>query len=473
MQQSDSKRTINLPSSSATLIVGVGSFVGYVLANRLHVLGRPVMRVEEYVSMEMKPTREKWFYISSLHKENQSVSFVDLSNKRTVQRLLYTNPSLRTLVYVVSVPNLDTSNHGLRGPPNFSFVVSNFIHLLHAVLCSKEESVGALRVLLVLPASDWKQDSKIKIELMELFKLVLLSYRSTFGINANVIQITNCPSGKGCDSVDDIISLMDSTSTNSAPVKTLSLFLSSPRAIRGVENIIFSTYITKRKFKRPHSANHFQYLKGFFMTAMKHNAKMLIVHDEITPKFQSNIISYYGNIQFIQYTGDYHHRTINDGRFYIMFDYMLRHPEINQILLQDLRDGIFLEDPFKVMETMGNYFYVGTDIPFKPRILKHYKGCESTLLQRYGNQRLYPMLNAGTLGGTWETVLSFLVLLLRSFEEVFPPDKNCNMDAVDFVSHKYLYDSIFSGYPFQGVMEVELASPLGMAVRHKETMYDK
>ncbi len=54
--------------------------------------------------------------------------------------------------------------------------------------------------------------------------------------------------------------------------------------------------------------------------------------------------------------------------------------------------------------------------------------------------------NAGILGGTRETVLGALSMIV-SYLDITPQDSNCNMPALNFALHRHFFNDVFTGFP--------------------------
>ena len=460
----------------SNLIIGAGNFLGYHVARQLHRKQLDVVLVEDYVGIELDNSKQKWFYIDKLRKEKMPVKFYDLdSEKQFSDLLMYQKKPVGTVIYIVSASYQNVHLHDFYGVPNYSKHLASLTFLLDTMLANKDFKDTKLILML-----DMKGDETLQKQAVEVFSLILLSYQKSYNCLDIAIVEVNTQSNRNCWPFKHFLNflLIKSESTN-APSCVMLNPHETPRANKGkalhkLNNVLFSTYLTHdRKFFRFYRNDSFQFLKGFFMTAKKQNLKIVLYHDEASLHFQRKLRNYYGGIEFIHYSGNYDNRSINDARFYIMYEYLLDHPEIDGIVLQDLRDGVFYEDPFKVMGLLGDYFFNGVDYPFDRKRRKGYKRCEGKFGVEYGDiPRLYPFLNAGTIGGTRHMVLGFLTLAVHFFEKLMPASHNCNMDLIDFVAHRYMYDTLFTGYPFQCSLGIDLASPPGTAIRHKCTKYD-
>ncbi len=239
-------------------------------------------------------------------------------------------------------------------------------------------------------------------------------------------------------------------------------------------SVIASTVFTagtNSKYKN----GSFSFMRGFYMTAAKLNLDMLIFYDEIAPDFQSKLQNVHSQIDFVKVKRPVD-RSPNDGRSYVLYDYLLEHPEINWFVLQDIRDGTFHADPFKVMSVIGDVLYVGLDKSFYVCVYEHrwmhdvlYPQCFSDELKK-DEVKYHPFFNAGTIGGTRDVMLTFLTRLTQYLDKS-PHRRNCDMAAVSVVVHKYFHKYTFSGYPFQAYFMTGVSIPRGLAIRHKDTGY--
>ena len=252
-------------------------------------------------------------------------------------------------------------------------------------------------------------------------------------------------------------------------ISEYSTFLQLPK-----KNVIMSTYFTISK-NVPNKSyyilpNLFQFFEAWFLTGKQFGVHFVIFHDSLNEQFQNNLIKLYpGHVEFVK-VNSLHGRSTNDARFYEEYAYLLSHPEINKVLLTDCRDVIFLKDPFKVMDVIGDYLYMGIDKPFDHSLRRSWAGnrilkpCHRSEINSDAANR-YPFHNAGVMGGTRH---AYLTLLIHYFDRA-PHNRNCNMGTTGLVTEKHLNNDYFSGYPFQAVSELSLAIPQGLAVRHKRT----
>ena len=271
---------------------------------------------------------------------------------------------------------------------------------------------------------------------------------------------------------------IDMITTNPDNIKTqkwiseYSTFLQLPK-----KNVIMLTYFTISK-NVPNKSyyilpNLFQFFEAWFLTGKQFGVHFVIFQDSLNEQFQNNLIELYpGHVEFVK-VNSLNGRSTNDARFYEEYDYLLSHPEINKVLLTDCRDVIFLKDPFKVRDVIGDYLYMGMDKPFDHSLRRSWAGnrilkpCHQSEINSDAANR-YPFRNAGVMGGTRHVMLAYLTLLIHYFDRA-PHNRNCNMGTTGLVTEKHFSNDYFSGYLFQAVSELSLAIPQGLAVRHKRT----
>ncbi len=422
----------------------------YDLASWLKSLQNPIAILDSHLEKSSKRKQ----LIDETFKDN----FIFSLNPTTLSK-----SNITTVIYLndKATPTVTDSS--------FERILKDFMEILD-VLKSTTDGLEIQLLFLSITAT-----GPIHEAATELFSLLLHSWHSSYDLRVKMVQLDESFKNCTCGSFDQIMSFVKYNAEDNLHVYPIACEKKEKAVqIDEEKRVLFSTYFTHNKqFVRPYRENSFQFVKGFVVTAKKYNAHIVLYYDQIDPSYKKRLLTFYPNIEFIQYIGNFYSRTINDARFFIMYDYLKKHPEIDRIILQDLRDGVYLTDPFEVMELAGDYLYVGKDISFRREFCAPgYDLCEKKHKYLFTHPRPYPMLNAGTLGGTRHMVIGFLEELIKSFNEIFPVHVDCNMDVVDYVTHKLFKDVMYTGYPFQGYMQIGLASPPGIAIRHKRTKYD-
>ena len=214
--------------------------------------------------------------------------------------------------------------------------------------------------------------------------------------------------------------------------------------------------------------DHVTYIKRWYRSAMYFNLNALLIHNTIPESIQTRLKSVYKHIEFLK-AEDYHHKFATDARFYILYDYLLTRPEIRFFITTDVRDVKFLNDPFKVIAGIGSqYLYVGYD---HEKLLKEGQFDIDQLKHCYPNYKytketlqLAGFFNCGALGGNREvmlTLLSRMMLLLDTTKH-----NVCDMVTVSIVAHVYMYDLVFTLYPFNNGFRNRAPGPHGLAIKH-------
>ena len=214
--------------------------------------------------------------------------------------------------------------------------------------------------------------------------------------------------------------------------------------------------------------DHVTYIKRWYRSAMYFNLSALLIHNTIPESIQTRLKSVYKHIEFLK-AEDYHHKFATDARYYILYDYLLTRPEIRFVITTDVKDVKFLNDPFKVIAGIGSqYLYIGYDHdemlkegPFDVDQLKHcypnYKYTKETL-------QVTGYLNCGALGGNREVMLTMLSRMMLLFDTT--KHNVCDMVTVSIVAHLYMYDLVFTLYPFNNGFRNGAPGPHGLAIKH-------
>ena len=242
------------------------------------------------------------------------------------------------------------------------------------------------------------------------------------------------------------------------------------------EGVVLTTYITSARnpqFSGTRFVNNkFRFISRFITSCKKFGLRIVIMHDKLDPTFQANVKNYYDKIEFIQIKVK--GRTPNDIRFFRFWDYILAHPEYKRVIMSDVRDVTPLTHPFNVMAAVGDYFFVGLDVPFYLSGNSHLyvekisKSCLGKALTASEPMELHGLYNAGVIGGSHHTILAVMHMLLKHLKKT-GRSKNCNMSLLNYVPHRYYFEWTFTGYPFQSAFKIGLPGPFGMAMKHKTT----
>ena len=242
-------------------------------------------------------------------------------------------------------------------------------------------------------------------------------------------------------------------------------------------DVVFTTYFTKSRnamysYKTKEKSG--MYMKQWFASAIRFGLRLVIFHDNLDDATMARIKKVHSTTEFVK-VSDMKGRTTNDYRFYLYNDYLKKHPEVRYAVATDMRDVKFFADPFKQMEVIGDYVYIGMDVSFYLSGWDHswLSGVIRQCHKKDANTdavKFHPFFNAGVLGGTRHVLLAILYQLTRYFDHS-PHHMNCNMGTMTVVGHKHFNDRFYTGYPIQSAFKLgmEGSMPQGQAIKHKDT----
>ena len=168
-------------------------------------------------------------------------------------------------------------------------------------------------------------------------------------------------------------------------------------------------------------------------------------------------------------------RIAHDQRIYLLYDYLLDNPDIEYLVTTDIRDVAFYADPFKAMKEIGDYIYIGYDVPYYSASLKNIRWIRGMLTICYPKLKdpekeevlnLYGLFNSGTLGGSRHVLLSLLSRMVLYLDTASLKGV-CDMVTTNVVLHLHEYNHVYAGYPFSGSFLTGVAGQQGVTVWHK------
>lgn len=281
---------------------------------------------------------------------------------------------------------------------------------------------------------------------------------STFILNIVISQKTHCVV---YDIEDCTVNNMTGKGGNRRYLEYLTL---------QTKNVVMTTYFTSQKnpqYKVEFMNNNYYFMENWFKSAYKLNLHMVVFHDELSEGFIRNITKGCPFIEFVKvYSFDGY--TPNDKRYFLYYDYILSNKDVRYALMTDLRDIRLLNDPFEMMERIGDFVYLGIDTPFHEtsatsKVRKALRNCFSfyprSILGLYGNH------NPGVIAGKRGTILSALSKYMAFIR--MSTRKNCNTPAASYLFHTSFYDELFTGWPLQMGFMTNQPHPPGLTVLHK------
>ena len=462
--------------SNKIIVIGAISHPGFIVTSSLlHLttkLDLAILEDESSVGFDSGT----WSNRDKLRAIGITPSIVDIGNPGVLQAHLKWLQA-GTIVYIPSLLFNAIHTNSIFDVKHVTDVLKKFTNLLEIV---KIHHGNRVKVVCFMPSGDLQ--SNRHSTMIKLFSMIATTYNNRNDIDVRLVMFstTLCnfsnPHDLSCCSETDVMkTVLNDTHKNTNLICTgQPVLVNETTASMSSHSVVASTIFTagtNSKYKN----GSFDFMRGFYMTAAKQNLDMLIFHDDISLDFQNKLKNLHGQIDFVKVKTP-PNRSPNDGRFYVLYDCLLEHPEINWFVLQDIRDGTFHADPFKVMSVIGDVLYVGMDKSFHTSAYE-YHWLNATLYsqcfpreKRKDEIKYHPFFNAGTIGGTRDVMLTFLTRLTKHFDKS-PHKYNCNMAAVSVVAHKYFHNHTFSGYPFQAYFVSVIGIPRGLAVRHKDTGY--
>lgn len=465
---------------------GASGFIGSKIVSEAHSSQFKVVAVED--TMNRYINRYTWYRWDRLMEHSFAPRYINTSSNSELSTVLDESGS----GVIVFVPSLifDGVSNKSRLPLaliDVSTILNNFVSLLDLVATKYSDK---FHVMLISVSNE--VGLSIQKAWLTAFEVSLSSYQGMYELQSSIIR-TNGLYGSWqdpliqdgslkCQSVDRFVEHVVKVSKTVDPC-TVQEYVNCTDGGHDIydyrgeapggtgRNVIMSTYFTKKENSMYSIApNKFYFLKQWFLSARKVGAFIVIIHDELSEKFQNDIKSFYSSVDFVK-TDSLEGWSSNDGRFYIEYDYILKHPEIDRVLMTDLRDVKFFADPFKVMDVIGDYIYVGIDVTY---LLYSYeldwiRGIFDVCSKHedHSFMELHPFLNAGALGGTRHAMLSYLTQINRYLKTT--PKFNCNMAAINFVTNKFYHKWSYAGYPLQQGFKMGIAPSQGLAVKHKDT----
>ena len=239
---------------------------------------------------------------------------------------------------------------------------------------------------------------------------------------------------------------------------------------------IFTTYFTSMvdpQRGRGRKPDQFQYMRNWYESVNLLGLRAVVFHDNLSPQFVHKLTN--ENVSFIR-VSSLRNRSTNDARFYLYLSYLQTHPEVRRVFLTDISDVVFQRNPFELVDLLGDWLYIGTDINYFPdldsmpwmatRLIK----CFGKWSVKQGSVRrvlkMRTVFNAGVIGGQRAKMLAALQHITQTLDHT-PHEHNCNMPAVNYAIHLHFHDVVFTGFPLTSHFLQHQVSPKGVYIIHK------
>ena len=487
---------------SSFVVIGGMSFHGAKIANYLHNMNFDITVIEDAVNIEPDPL--KWYRWTQLPMKNQDKIFIDFSlgTDKLRTKLQAINPDV-----ILYVPTAMTDLNSVQGDPVKMYQLgSATVGHFQKILSIISELPSIQRKVILLSTMDNQETNLIYKTWMSNLEQLIYFYGEGQLVNTTSVLIKanrvfgpwkeTSKSSIHCWYIDSIAQLVLYISNHRHESSFLIINLAN-KCERDIEKGIAATdmwmnnyELNLKKQKRnviaggvlvvqsevhwSHiaSSNDLKYLRGFILTAMNHKPDdIVIIHN----CYSDNSISKYKNAcpscHFVKYS-PVNERVAHDQRFYMIYDYLLNNPDIGNLVTTDVRDVVFRNDPFKVMATIGDYFYTSYDLPYAqyvgkfPWMARMFKKCYRGFKNKEEILNLYGIFNSGVMGGSRHVMLSLFSRILL-YLDTASLSGICDMTTANFVYHFNYYDRIYSGYPFSGSYFIGICQQQGAATMHK------
>ena len=512
------------------LVVGALHFLGAGLVSHLASIRTKVMAVADYNDIIHDRHGLMWYRDAMLQDQHGVyVHLADLTNQTQVEHILRLEGNFSKVVYVP--PGLDITVADLSKPGGERYwdadeLLADALTQLVTILEVLQRKSPCTQVLLATRSRKVEEEAVSSrdsplMAWMETLELVLSTYHNLYGTSVSVFRVHGvygpgspvvlqqhlCGGLKvqdwyGCfwyiDRVVELLvkamkldkecqlvelgvrehmedrkdGLLKSWQWVKSYVKSI-----NTRKSDGENDIIFTSYFTSSEDpqrKERKSSNSFRYMENFYWSLKEMKMKAIIFHDGLDQSFQDRVHSHYPNATFFK-VDSLHGRSTNDARFYAYYEYLRKHSNMTKVILTDMADVVFQRNPFQLMSVLGDLLYVGSDddtfpnVQSMPWIKEGVDNCFSVQERdKLGHlMEMEVIYNAGIIGGSRETLLSALMMIV-SYLDKANPEMNCNTPVLNHVVHKHFFGGeVFEGFPLNSQFRRRQVGPRGVYIIHK------
>ena len=464
------------------LIIGASNFIGWAFARELRKLDVNIKTTPTEDDTHIFSDSLSWYRWERLIAEGHAPMFVNFSDYSETRKFL-SGQTPSVIFYSLSLIIEKPSRVSLT-VSKISSTFKSFLTLLQVI---KDHHPSTLVVILSL---DQKWNRWIKT-----FELTLSSYNRLYGINIAIVRISNVyghfPSEKlgsfkkacAVDSLSTIIFKAITKQSNGCGFYDMSECPHNPQQYwtedktdyqnylkKQTKDVVMTTYFTTQKnpqYKVEFMNNNFYFMENWFISIHKLGLHMVLFHDDLSNQFVQKFERNYPAIEFVK-VDTFDSYTPNDRRYFLYYDYLLTNKDIRYALMTDLRDIKILNNPFKMMDIVGDYVYLGIDNPFHDTsVSSKVVGILDRCYAYYpkGILGLYGNMNPGVLGGKRGIILAALNRLTHFIQE--SSKLNCNTAAASYLFHTLYYESVLTGWPLQVGFMTNQPHPPGLCVLHK------
>ena len=474
-QTSNNNTSPRLAVASPVLFVGATSCLGYNLLDMLH---EPVTinLVEDLGTVSSVGYR--WAEVNN--KFSLQPKWLDMSDVQVMDKhIKVTRP--KTILYTPFNTLYSDPSTTLKYRDKVVHNLKTFVALLELVQSNFPD------ISIIVPMT--KADHPIQQAWLKQFEVTVSTYWMLYGLSVSVLifharkhepeysQNDLVHNKRSCNLTDDLqLRLYSKSVVYMCETSTSLNTCHAPIASPTIKDVIVSSYFTSKEDpqrKAKVSVNCFHYMVRWFTGIMRFNLNVIVFHDNLKNEWIKRIEMIYPRVSFIK--TNLNGRSTNDARYYILWNYLVTHPEINRVFLTDLSDIQILGSPFHLMDIMGNrMIYIGMDEPFYFSS-KESRWMNNVFARCYGNGKsnikgtqamaMQSLYNAGIIGGTREMMLAMLYKVLHWLDRA-SKTQNCNMVAVNIVAHIHFFEELYTGYPLQNGYKA-IAASNGLFLKHK------
>ena len=218
-----------------------------------------------------------------------------------------------------------------------------------------------------------------------------------------------------------------------------------------MDNVIMTTYFCKKKNPQKDyfvAYNDITYIEPWYYSVKNLQLNGIIFHDGLNDEFIKKYET--DKIKFIYANSNSYDISINDLRYYVYFDYIIKNENIKNIFMTDGSDVTVVKNPFNKFKQLC----VGSERSkgFKAICLKKKIELFNSNIKNTFNYHKNPtntVYNAGILGGNRKDVLNFLKNMISIFDKFNSEikTKNLNMIVFNYVVYKIFNQNVISGSP--------------------------
>ena len=474
---------------SKVLIIGASSFIGASIAKLIANYTTELVVSEDVVSMGFDPLA--WYRWEKLIAMGLSPQYINFSDHATVSRFIKKH-SPQAVIYVPTALVSAAAEGGDfdKAVRKVTEAYENYMVLL--------QSVSSSTVFILMSDSEPVTSYN---SMIRLFELSLSVYHSLYHIDVAIIRTRGVygpwqretQSSRLCF-IGDLVKYISYNifsnfgnsckeyfnpgcdGLNEQGILLTKQWINDYRLYREHQkkNVIASTYMTVLKnpqYNKVFINNNYFFMEYWFRGIYKLNLHMVVFHDNLSNEFSSTFSRNCDKCEFVKMELNENYSP-NDQRFLHFYNYILAHPEIGHFISTDMRDVVIQNDPFEVMNVIGDMLYVGKDIPFHETLKTTYlpslyRKCFPSKLDYLEDFKMHGFFNAGVIGGSRHVMLAFLTRFLQILQITSTLKRNCNMVILEHITHNFFYESIYDGWPFNAGFLTDQVNIPGLAILHK------